>query len=106
MLLFGLPMLFIMPLWIFVPHLIIDRKMGLIEAMKASQPCEPWDLCMLRGTPRYSTHHVYSRGRCLSRVLWLQRRIFIQHRGTRASKRSKAMTPTPKSPKESVVCSP
>lgn len=37
MFLFGLPMLFIMPLWLFVPHLILEKKMGVIEAMKASQ---------------------------------------------------------------------
>ncbi len=37
MLFLGLPLLFIIPLWMFVPHLIIDRKMGLIDAMKASQ---------------------------------------------------------------------
>jgi hypothetical protein len=37
MILFMLPLLFIMPLWIFVPHLVVDKQMGLIEAMKASQ---------------------------------------------------------------------
>lgn len=36
MLLFGLPMLFIAPLLMFVPHLVTDRRMGLIEAVKAS----------------------------------------------------------------------
>lgn len=37
MILFGLPLLFVLPLWMFVPHLVVDRKMGLIDAMKASQ---------------------------------------------------------------------
>jgi hypothetical protein len=36
LILLGLPMLFIAPLWTFVPHLVVDRRMGLIEAMRES----------------------------------------------------------------------
>lgn len=37
MLLFGLPLFFLMPLWFFVPHLVADRGLPLLEAMKQSQ---------------------------------------------------------------------
>jgi uncharacterized membrane protein len=36
LLLAGLPLIFIMPLFMFVPHLVTDRGMGVIDAMKAS----------------------------------------------------------------------
>ncbi|MHC4778438.1 MAG: hypothetical protein ACYTFG_07690 [Planctomycetota bacterium] len=36
MLLLMIPMFFIAPMFFFVPHLIVDQKMGVIEAMKKS----------------------------------------------------------------------
>lgn len=35
-LLLFIPLIFIAPLWVFVPHLILDKQMGVIEAMKES----------------------------------------------------------------------